>query len=181
MTYSTDTQVSSQESLAGVGTSTSYIGAEVALNKMSERLRAGYAIDFQVRPRPLLPHDPTQLAHAGPRLALHARLRDRVPLRRLRALPAARAALPARPARVRVLALRRALRTRRRSSSRSPNTRVSRKHRGDLREHADGVYSVDIRDDVRVGLVVLEQERAEIGLAALHHLFDGGDDGGVAL
>ena len=37
----------------------------------------------------------------------------------------------------------------------------------------DGVY---VGDDVAVGILVLEEERAEVGLATLHHILDGSDD-----
>ena len=49
----------------------------------------------------------------------------------------------------------------------------------DLGKDADGVHGIEIGDDVAVG-VLLEQERADVGLSSFHHFFDGGDDGGVA-
>ena len=34
-------------------------------------------------------------------------------------------------------------------------------------------------DNIRVSVLFFEEECAEVGLSALHHLFDGGDDGRV--
>ena len=48
---------------------------------------------------------------------------------------------------------------------------------------ADRMDRVDVCDHVDVVAVcvlVLEQKSAEVRLASLEHLFDGGDDGGVA-
>lgn len=58
--------------------------------------------------------------------------------------------------------------------------RVGRKHARDLGENADGVYRVDVRDDVAVRVLVFQKERTEVGLAALHHFLDRSDDRGVA-
>jgi hypothetical protein len=41
------------------------------------------------------------------------------------------------------------------------------------------VHRVHVGDHIRVGVLVFEEECAEVGLSALHHLFDGCDDGGV--
>jgi hypothetical protein len=54
------------------------------------------------------------------------------------------------------------------------------KHAGDLRKHSDRVYRVDVRDNIAVRVLVLEQERAEVWLPTLHHVLDSSDDLGVA-
>lgn len=55
----------------------------------------------------------------------------------------------------------------------------SSKHARNLREYADRVHRIHVRDDVRICILVFEEESTEIGLPALHHLFYGGDDSGV--
>ena len=51
-------------------------------------------------------------------------------------------------------------------------TRVRRKHARNLRKDADLVYRVDVRNHVAVRVLVLEEERAKVGLATLHHLLN---------
>jgi hypothetical protein len=53
------------------------------------------------------------------------------------------------------------------------------KHAGDLRKYTNLVNGVDIGDDVRVGLFVFEEKRAQVWLAALHHFFYSRDDLGI--
>jgi hypothetical protein len=57
---------------------------------------------------------------------------------------------------------------------------VRSKHTSDLSKNTDGMNRVNIRNDIAVRLLVLEQKSAEIGLTALHHLFYGGDDSWIA-
>jgi hypothetical protein len=57
---------------------------------------------------------------------------------------------------------------------------VRSKHTSDLSKNTDGMNRVNIRNDIAVRLLVLEQKSAEIGLTALHHLLDGGDDSWIA-
>ena len=77
------------------GTDPLFIPAEAALDKMSERLRAGYAIDFQVCMKTSQNVTVSTRPCPGSHLPLHPRFRNRVPLRRLRALPPVHAPLPA--------------------------------------------------------------------------------------
>ena len=53
-------------------------------------------------------------------------------------------------------------------------------HTGDLGKDTDRVDSTEICDDIAVGVLVSEQKGAEIGLAVLHHVPDGSDDGWIA-
>lgn len=55
-----------------------------------------------------------------------------------------------------------------------------RKHARDLREDTNRVHLVLIRDDVRIGVLILEEEGTEVGLAAGHHILDGAHDTWVA-
>lgn len=59
-----------------------------------------------------------------------------------------------------------------------PSTARTRRseYTGYLGKHAYRVDRVDVGDDVAVRVLVLEEERAEVGLATLHHVLDGGDD-----
>jgi hypothetical protein len=49
-----------------------------------------------------------------------------------------------------------------------------------LCKHSNLVNMIDVRYNVSVRVFMLKKESAEVGLAAFHHFFDGGDDCGVA-
>ena len=55
----------------------------------------------------------------------------------------------------------------------------SSKHARNLREYADGVHRIYVGDDIRIRVLIFEEEGAEVGLPALHHFFYGGNDSGV--
>ena len=52
-------------------------------------------------------------------------------------------------------------------------------HARNLSKDSDGVYRVNVRDDVAVRVLVLEQKRAKVGLPATHHFLDCCHDRGV--
>lgn len=56
---------------------------------------------------------------------------------------------------------------------------ASREHTGDLREHADRVHRIDVRDHVAVRVLVLEEERTKVRLPATHHLLYRRNHGGI--
>jgi hypothetical protein len=56
----------------------------------------------------------------------------------------------------------------------------SGKDTGDLSKDANRMNRVYVCDDVAVCVLVLEKECAKVRLAALHHFFDGCDDGWIA-
>ena len=57
---------------------------------------------------------------------------------------------------------------------------LSRENARDLGEDSDRVYRVDVRDDVTVRILVLEEESTEVRLTPAHHLLDCSNDSGIA-
>jgi hypothetical protein len=54
------------------------------------------------------------------------------------------------------------------------------KHTSNLGKYTNGMNGVDVSDDVRVSLFVFQEKGAQVGLSALHHFLDSGDNMGIA-